>query len=175
MKYSFFFKWHSTLGRPPWKVNWIFWNFMTKWSKILWERSFTPIFATGLFYNLINDKLVNPQNANFNQKKIYIFRKKCLLSWANAKSSPKNPKLQIRIFPGISGSGFFPGKKNAQTCAQSNSRPFWPLCYQIALHQSFCLLEEAGVHEKCKKHTFMALITIFLKNVINKKCSQLNE
>ena len=42
-------------------------------------------------------------------------------------------------------------------------------------HQSFCYLAEAGRYEKCKKHTFLALITIFLKNAINKNCSEFNK
>ena len=35
-------------------------------------------------------------------------------------------------------------------------------------------MEQGGAHEKCKKHTFLALRTIFVKNVVNKKCSELN-
>ena len=43
--------------------------------------------------------------------------------------------------------GFFHEKKFARTCAKSNSMPFCSFYYQTILHQSFCLLEEAGVHE----------------------------
>ena len=41
------------------------------------------------------------------------------------------------------------------------------------LYKQFGLLEEAGAHEKCKKHTFFGQITILEKNVFNKNCSQL--
>ena len=91
------------------------------------------------------------------------------------KSDLKCLEFDIRIFPGISGSGFFPEKKLARFCALKNTRPFCSFCYQTVLHQSFCYLAEAGRYEKCKKHTFLALITIFLKNVINKNCSEFNK
>ena len=37
----------------------------------------------------------------------------------------------------------------------------------------FGLLEEAGAHEKCKKHTSFGKIIILEKNLFNKSCSQL--
>ena len=43
------------------------------------------------------------------------------------------------------------------------------------LYMQFGSLAEAGRYEKCKKHTFLALITIFLKNAINKNCSEFNK
>ena len=36
-------------------------------------------------------------------------------------------------------------------------------------------MEEGGAHEKCQKHTFLALITIFSKNANNKICSESNK
>ena len=82
--------------------------------------------------------------------------------------------FDVRIFPGFSGSGFFPEIFLVPFCALKNSWPFEPFCHQLQWHQSFCYLAEAGRYEKCKKHTFLALRTIFVKNVVNKKCSELN-
>ena len=57
----------------------------------------------------------------------------------------------------------------------SNSRPFCSLWSQKFLHQSFCYLEEAGVHEKGKKPTFWREITLLEKNIFNKNCSEMNK
>ena len=82
------------------------------------------------------------------------------------KSDLKCLEFDIRIFPGISGSGFFPEKKLARFCALKNSGPFCSFCSQTVLYQSFCYLAEAGRYEKGKKHTFLEVKVIFEKKLI---------
>ena len=106
-------------------------------------------------------------------KKIYIFKQNSTLYCPNSISDHKYRKFHIRIFPGFSGSGFFPEIFLVRTCTRSNSLPF---CSPILLHKlymQFGLLAEAGRYEKCKKHTFFGFITILEENLFNKNCSQL--
>ena len=63
------------------------------------------------------------------------------LNCPNSISDLKYQKFDVWIFPGISGSGFFPEKNIGQTWARSNSVPNF---YPLLLHKSskhFDLLE----------------------------------
>ena len=108
-------------------------------------------------------------------KKIYIFKQNSTLYCPNSISDHKYRKFHIRIFPGFSGSGFFPKFLFVESCRWSNSLPSFCPYLLHKLCKQFGLVEEGGAHEKCQKHTFLALITIFLKNAINKNCSEFNK
>ena len=85
----------------------------------------------------------------------------------------KFPEFHIRIFPGFSGSGFFPEKNSGRTWAKSNSLPiFCPLLLH-KLYKQFGLVEECGEHEKCKKHTFLGVTVIFKKKLITQTPSKM--
>ena len=83
-----------------------------------------------------------------------------------AISVQKFPEFHIRIFPGFSGSGFFPEKKVADTCRWSNSSPFCGKYKSISYFIEFGYLAEAGRYEKCKKHTFLGKKQIFVGQII---------
>ena len=79
-----------------------------------------------------------------------------------AISVQKFPEFHFRIFPGFSGSGFFPEKNSGRTWAKSNS---WSIFCPLLLHKlykQFGLVEECGEHEKYKKHTFLGKKHIYL-------------